>query len=216
MVQTLKMKGKTVDEAVDSALKVLKVTKDKVSINVLVEPESGVLGVFGGKMAEVEISVIENEADMGKRVLQEILDRMGFLTLIDLVGQEVDSISLEIKGEDMGRIIGKEGATLDALQIITGNILGRKFGKRMRVYIEAQGYRRKRQQRIEQTALEAAERAIAENKPIKLEPMTPADRRMAHLALQGNSNVDTHSEGELVERRVVVSPKGLNPQSINE
>ncbi|MEE8637718.1 MAG: Jag N-terminal domain-containing protein, partial [Candidatus Margulisiibacteriota bacterium] len=113
-MKRMRMKGKTVDEAVSAALAVLGGEKDKSKVVIISEGKVGMLGVIGGEEAEVEVVLRESVEEDAKQVLQEILDKMAFLAVVE--GQkDEEGVQLDIKGEDMGRIIGKEGATLKAL-----------------------------------------------------------------------------------------------------
>ncbi|MBU0672064.1 MAG: Jag N-terminal domain-containing protein [Candidatus Margulisbacteria bacterium] len=205
-MKKIRMKGKTVDEAVAAALQVLGGEKDKAKVTVISEGKPAMLGVLGGADAEVEVALSEGLAEDARKVLQEILDKMVFMAMVE-GSLEGDRVELKIKGEDMGRIIGKEGATLRCLEIIVGSILGRQYGERVRVGIDADGYKDKRNQAFERLAKEAA-KEVAETKQEKvLPPMNAADRRIIHLSLQDDAGVTTYSKGEGRDRRLVIAPK---------
>lgn len=209
------MKGKNVDEAVGSALKVLGLTKDQVDVRVIGEGKGGVLGVFGGEEAEVEVSEKMDRDEMAKTFLQDILDKMGFMALANVKGKDGDRILIEIKGEDIGRIIGKDGATLNALQSIVSTMLGRRLKERVRVTVDAEGYRERRQKAIERIAEEACKDVERLEVEKMLPPMSPSDRRFVHMWVKKHPKLASFSVGERDRRRVVITlaskaPKGAS------
>ncbi len=122
-----------------------------------------------------------------------------------------DRIYVEILGGDLGRLIGKEGKTLKALEQLVNAVLARHFGHRYRAVLDAAGYRRRRADRAVALALKAAARAAETGEPVSLPPMTPAERRAVHIALKDHPDVYTESEGEGDARHVVVFPTGGEP-----
>jgi spoIIIJ-associated protein len=120
-MKKVRMKGKTVDAAVKAALEVLGGEKENAKVTVLTEGKAGVLGMIGGEEAEVEVALTQGAAEDARGVLQDILDKMAFMAVAD-IGEAGDVVQLNIKGEDMGRIIGKEGATLKSLETIVSEV----------------------------------------------------------------------------------------------
>ncbi len=208
MAGKIRMKGRTADEAVKAALEVLKASKDDVEIKIISEGEAGVLGVFGGKEAEVEVSQRLTPEEEAKSVLQDILDKAGFIANVYIEGTSnaEDAICLEIKGDEIPRMIGKEGQTLDALQYITSIIANKGKEQRKRVLVEAGGYRKKQESRTEKIAKESIEEALISGKEVVLPPMTARERRIIHLAVKQNSKLTSYSTGEKGDRRVVIAP----------
>jgi spoIIIJ-associated protein len=213
MSGNVKMKGKTTEEAITMALQVLGKNRDEVDVKVLNEAEGGVLGVFGGKEAEVEVSIKMPLGDQAKAVVQEILDKMGFMTLVSLKSEEGDTINLEIKGEDMGRIIGRAGSSIDSLQYLASLIMSKKHSKRVRVLVDAEGYREKRKKMITQDADAIAKEVESAGKERAFPPMSAADRRIIHMHIQENyPNLTSYSRGEGSGRQLVIAPKGSEPK----
>ena len=206
-MKTVKMKGKNVEDATEAALAVLGVTKDKVKVNVISEGKPGILGVIGGEEAEVEVSHIESVSEEAIQILQNILDKMGFLAVAEHAGDEPGAVNLAVKGEDMGRIIGKEGAMLKALDIITGSILWKLTGERVRVNVDAGGYREKRIGTLQRLSKDIAAEVLETGEEKVLPWMSASDRRIIHIFLQENDKVTTFSRGEGGDRRLVVAPK---------
>ncbi|MFH1709623.1 MAG: RNA-binding cell elongation regulator Jag/EloR [bacterium] len=207
MAGSVKMKGKSVEEAITMALQVLGKTREEVDIKILTEAEGGVLGVFGGKEAEVEVSPKGALGEEARAVVQEILDKMGFLTLVSIKQEEGDTIHLDIKGEDMGRIIGRAGAALDSLQFLASLILSKKHSTRVRALVDAEGYREKRQKVVTQDADIIAKEVEKTGSEKPMPPMSAADRRVIHMYIQENfPNLTSFSRGEGQGRQLVIAP----------
>jgi spoIIIJ-associated protein len=199
------MKGKSVEAATKAALEVLKGEEKDARVVVLTEGKPGMLGMLGGEEAEVEVTLKEGVEADANQLLQDILDRMKFMAVSDAKKTE-GGVELSIKGEDMGRIIGKEGATLKSLEMIISAALRRLYAERVRVSIDADGYKDKRKKALERLARDVAEEVAKSGKEKTLPPMNAADRRIIHLCLQEHKEVATESKGEGRERRLVVSP----------
>ncbi|OGC21494.1 hypothetical protein A2291_03890 [candidate division WOR-1 bacterium RIFOXYB2_FULL_42_35] len=201
-----RMKGKSVDEAVESALAVLGAKKEEATIKVICEGKSGMLGVIGGQEAEVEVMVAGELKDDAKQILQEILDHMKFLSMVE-TNESEDGVKLNIKGEDMGRIIGKEGATLMSLEILLRAMLGRMKNESVRISVDAGEYKDKRKTALERLACDAADEVSKTGIEKALPPMNPADRRIIHMVLKERKDVSTISRGEGRDRRLVINPQ---------
>jgi len=163
--------------------------------------------VVNGNVAEDSgNTIVEDIPVVAKDTLTEILDLMGFFNVVKITDQEKDFVALEIKGDDLGRIIGKDGNTLQALQMLLKNILCRKFKKPVSVQLDANNYKEKRVSTIKSMALDSADKAISENKQIELVQMSAWERRIVHMTLQDNDKVKTESIGEAKDRRVIIYP----------
>jgi spoIIIJ-associated protein len=206
-MKRIRMKAKSVDEAVAGALKVMGIEKEKAEIRVVSEGKPGILGVFGGEEAEVEIKERIGKEEDAVEVLQEILSLMGLMAVSEAVGREGEDILLNIKGEELGRVIGKDGASLRAIQIVVSSIVSRDFGEKVRVFVDAGGYREKHDSSLIRLAQEAAKDVEQTGQEKRLPPMSAADRRVIHVALKDNDKIATHSEGEGADRRLIITPK---------
>lgn len=120
--------------------------------------------------------------------------------------EEVNTINVTLKGEDMGVLIGKRGQTLDSLQYLTSIVINKGQNKYIRVKVDTENYRCRRKETLENLARNIAVKVRNTNKTVALEPMNPYERRIIHSALQKDKYVDTHSEGEEPYRKVVVTP----------
>ncbi len=207
MSDVVRMKGKSVEEAINSALEVLKASRDDVEIKVISEGEQGVLGVFGGKDAEVEVRLKLSVAEEAKNVLQDLLDKAGHIAQVYLIEDTDSRVLLEIKADNPATVIGKDGTTLAAFQYLTSIIANKNKQNRKRIEIDCGGYKQKQTKRIEKIALETADEVEVSGKEIELPPMTAKERRIVHTAISNRKTVTSHSVGEGNNRRVVIAPK---------
>jgi spoIIIJ-associated protein len=199
------MKGKTVEEATKTALEVLGGEKEQAKIMIINEGKAGVLGMIGGEEAEVEVIVPEGREEDTKKFTQEILDKMGFMAMVEAkMGEGI--VEVKIKGEDMGRIIGKEGLTLKSLETVVSSAMSRLYGERVRVTIDADGYKEKREKSLERLARDVIDEVVKNGKEKVMPPMSAADRRVIHLFVKENNKVKSYSRGEGDERRLVIAP----------
>lgn len=164
------------------------------------------------RAAAVEISPeARPAADAAVAVLQELLGHMDLRSEINVDRADVEeglpTIELSIHGEYGGILIGRRGETLGALQFLAGLLTSRRAERRVRVILDAEGYRERRARLLRDIALRAADRAQRYRQPIFLDPMVPAERRVVHMTLADHPGVSTHSVGEGDSRRVVISPR---------
>lgn len=148
----------------------------------------------------------DKRAGRAKDFLKKILDLMSVEAQVE-VEEAADYILVEVKGESLGILIGARGRTLNALQDITNLAANKGETEWRKILVDVEGYREQRKKNLEEYAQRMAQRAIAERTPVALEPMNSFERRIVHLALAENSEVETASEGEDPFRRVVISPK---------
>lgn len=142
-------------------------------------------------------------------LLDQILVRMGIADAKVVYYERPEGEYFEVQGADLANLIGRHGQTLEALNQIFNNILNTGLRKDRHYFtIDAEGYRARRADNLRSTALQALERALRERRPVELEPMLPAERKVIHLALEGNEFVTTESTGVEPERRIVVIPHG--------
>jgi spoIIIJ-associated protein len=151
-----------------------------------------------------------NQAQDPKSVLEHfmvgLLLRLDPAYAVDIV-QEGGLFRVEILGGDSGRVIGREGKTLQSLEFIVNVVIAKHFGPAYRVVLDAAGYRRRNEERLRRIAADAALQVEASGQPIELPPMRPSERRLIHLMLKQHPKVTTTSVGEGEERHVVVLPR---------
>ena len=197
--------GKTVEEAIASALAQLNIKREQADITIQELPSKGLLGIIPGKNAVVLVREQFDSVLYISDWLDELLRKMRVNARANVV-LGTDGIEARISGNDLGAIIGRRGHTLDSLQYLTTLVLNKKTEDFVPVSVDVGDYRKKRQQSIEQTALSAAERVLQTGRKQVLAPMTPAERRIVHMVL-GEKDVDTYSIGEEPRRKVVVDIK---------
>jgi spoIIIJ-associated protein len=138
--------------------------------------------------------------------LKETTEKMGLsLNIKAKVGKDI--VYLDMDGKDSGTVIGKRGQTLDAIQYLTSLVVNKDKDKYVKVVVDAENYRAKRQKTLEQLANRLAAKVIKTRKYVRLEPMNPYERKVIHATLQQNPNITTRSEGEEPYRRVVIELK---------
>ncbi len=283
--------GDSIDQAVDLALRDLKLTREDVDVEVLEEPSKGFLGIIGNTLAKVRVTrkgaaaqkeepkedkgfqAVEKKAapeketadeqvkektsdeqkqdrrwkkNTNKKPLSDLIDTEESLTP-DFTTEEVDfhkqikelppcdehpaltflqdvisemglkltmnakaddnNVYIDLEGEDCGTIIGRRGQTLDALQYLTSLVVNKDHEEYIKVVIDAEDYRARREKTLEQLADKMAKKALKSHRSLKLDPMNPYERKVIHATLQSNPKVTTRSEGQDPYRRVVIEPK---------
>lgn len=204
---SIEMSGRSVDEAVKSALNELGMTEEEVTIEVIEEPSRGFLGILGAKDAKVRVVAKKDKAQIASEFLSGLLDRMNISGMVETRVQK-DIRRMEISGEDLGLLIGRHGQTLRHLEFLTNVVSSRGIGNIRRIFVDVGGYRKKKERTLEDLAKNAARRVERSGRSTILRPMDARDRRIVHMALQKNGKVVTHSEGDEPFRRVVISPRG--------
>lgn len=151
---------------------------------------------------------LDEIADTAIEVLQTILKPfdIGDITIDEYDGDDGELI-LDITGDDLAILIGRHGKTLESIQFLVSSIVRRKLGYRYPVIIDVEGYKNRQRQKIESIAKSAANRAVSQEKEVPLRPMTPYERRIVHIVLRDDARVETESEGEGMNRHVVIIPR---------
>lgn len=162
------------------------------------------------EVSKAKTPLTEEEISANKEIIKEFLDDVFKAMSLEVelnITVEDDNMCVELKGAEMGVLIGKRGQTLDSLQYLTNLAVNRKSSKYVRVKIDTEDYRRRRKQTLENLAKNVAFKVKRTKRPVELEPMNPFERRIIHSALQNDKFVTTHSEGEEPYRHVVVTLK---------
>ena len=155
-------------------------------------------------MDKESLTIVEDHEAL--RFLKEITEKMDLkLDFSARTGE--DLVYVEMTGEDSRTVIGKRGQTLDAIQYLTSLVVNKDSEKYIKVVVDAENYRAKRQRTLEQLAHRLAGKVVKTGKYVKLEPMNPYERKVIHATLQSNPNVTTRSEGEEPYRRVIIELK---------
>ncbi len=146
-----------------------------------------------------------SKANRAEELLNEIISQMRVAAKVK-VSEDDSHILASIEGEDAGILIGREGQTLDALQLITNIFVNKGEEERTRVIVDAEGYKDRRKESIERLANSLAEKVTNEQEPVNLETMNAFERRIVHMTLRESTDVITESQGEGSERHVVIKP----------
>ncbi len=203
----IEVSAKTYDEAVTEALIQLGVTSDQVEIDIIDKGSSGFLGL-GAKPFKIKVKKKVTVDGYLKKFLSDIFDAMKIEAEITIqMNEENHTILVDLKGSEMGILIGKRGQTLDSLQLIANNAIHKNFETYYKVKIDTENYRVRRKETLENLAKNIAFKVKRTKRSVALEPMNPFERRVIHSALQNDRYVITHSEGEDPFRHVVVSLK---------
>ena len=205
--QIVEKKGKSVDEAIKLALSELGVALDEVIIEVVEEPSRGILGIIGNKPALVKVKVKEKPEAIAEERLRLLLEKMKIDYEIDRIEVYDDVVRINITGRDMGLLIGRKGETLNAVQFILGLMVNREVEEKVRVLLDVEDYRLRREDSLKSLAVKLSERVKKTRRSVVMRPMSPHERRVVHTALQGDPDIVTYSQGEEPNRKVVISLK---------
>ncbi len=206
-MDVIEVLAKTYDEAVTDALIKLGSTSDQVEIEVIDKGSAGFLGI-GAKPVKIKVTKKLTAESFLKKFLSDIFEAMHLnVEIILKADEEAHCIDIELKGEEMGVLIGKRGQTLDALQLLANNAAHKNFETYYKVKLDTENYRLRRKETLENLAKNIAYKVKRTKHSISLEPMNPFERRVIHSALQNDRYVITHSEGEDPFRHIVISYK---------
>ena len=220
-MENLEVSGKTVEEAIQHALEQLGVNREEVEVTVLKEGKAGILGL-GTEEARIRVKPLvpaskekSDIANMAISVLEALLSGMGVTASIvpqerqpvSGEGETPTPIALDIKGNDLGILIGRRGQTLSCLQYIVRLIIAHRTKSWLPIIIDVEGYKQRRYEALQALAWRMAEQVKAKGSPFTLEPMSAYERRIVHLALVDHPDVTTESIGEGEARKVVILPK---------
>lgn len=139
--------------------------------------------------------------------LEEVLDAMGLDADVEFELSEEGTWRMEIVGDEAGSLIGRYGSTLNALQYLAGLVTQRRVGEHVRIQLDAEGYRDRREAALVEQARELAAEVAKAGQEAELDPLSAFERRIIHNALIDHPDVMTYSEGEEPERRVVIAPR---------
>ena len=222
MQEPLEMSARTVEEAIELALKELDVDRDEAEVEVLSRGKAGFLGI-GAELARVRVSRLgggsaggnadageQSAASVATAAVGRILEAAGVnvtRTLRSAHDPEAGGPMIDLAGEDSGLLIGRRGQTLQALQFLVTLIVRKKLGEDVRVVLDVENYRQRRENSLRDMAAKVATRVAQTNRSITLEPMPPADRRIIHTSLAEHPGVRTESAGEGENRKVTIIPR---------
>ena len=231
MEKTIISEGKTTNEAIENGLKQLRVSRDRVEIKVLEnEQKRSFFSILAPRVVKVEMKLKEDKIEKRenktkkiielsqeeqdkaeenvKKFLEELLKELPENTTYE-IKKDKTGLIINILNENLGYLIGYRGETLYSFQNILSAIAGKGINKKVRVILDIEGYKAKREKTLEELAEKVAKTVIKTRKSFKLEPMQAYERKIIHSALQKNDKVETESIGEEPNRRIVVSLKKI-------
>ncbi|GAB6116485.1 protein jag [Thermoanaerobacter brockii subsp. lactiethylicus] len=196
--------GKTVEEAVNLALQEFGVPREMVQVEVLDEGGKGFLGLIS-KQAIVKVILKDVIKESAKNFLQQVIEAMKLDVKFDIEEDE-DTIKFNLYGKNVGLLIGHRGETLDSLQYLVNVVASkyREYDRYRRIILDAENYRKRREETLIRLAKKLAKQVMETKESVELEPMSPNERRIIHMALQDHPYVETYSEGEEPNRRVII------------
>lgn len=218
MSKIIVSEGKTTSEAIEKGLKELNLHRDQVEIRVLEQEKRSFFNILAPRVVKVELTVKEKpqkeekiltEEDLEEtknnleKFIKEFLKNLGEEYKYD-INIEKNEINVKIDGGNSGTLIGYRGETLNALQHILSLIANKHTSAKVRVLLNVDGYKEKREKTLEELALKVSKTVIRTNKSITLEPMNAYERKIIHSKLQDMTDIRTHSIGEEPHRRIVI------------
>lgn len=203
-MKEIEVSGRTVEEAIATALKSLQAKREEVEVTVLEEGSKGFLGLLGSRQARVKVVIPDNPEKVINDFLNKVLADMHIKAGVELRPRD-GYYFVSFHGQDLGILIGRRGETLDALQYLTNLAVNRVLEHKIKVILDVEGYRKRREQTLINLARRLSNRVKETGNRIVLEPMNPQERRVIHTALQNDSQILTFSEGQEPNRKVVIA-----------
>ncbi len=203
-MQAIEKTAKTIDEAVDLALREMGMSREDVTIEVLEQPSKGLLGILGSKPAKVRLEVKNSPSKRAKEFLSGVIKAMS-LDADVIVKEENDILHVSIEGDKLGIMIGRRGETLDAIQYLMNLAVNKNQENRKKIYLDIEGYRQRREETLKKLAFKLADKARQRGRSVILEPMSSQERRIIHTALQEEKDITTFSEGEDPYRKIIIA-----------
>ena len=215
MARETEARGPSVEDAVEAALAELGATEQEVRIEVVQEPKGGFLGVGGQEAVvrvrvtarqEIDMDVLEEQADTAADFVEDLLAKMGIDATAEpnVVNEHMYVDILGDDEDDMALLIGRHGATLEAIQELTRMVVGRKLDERCRIVVDVEDYRKRREERMIERALRSAHQVLETGQEQELDAMNPYERKLVHDAVAEFGGLETSSRGEEPNRAVVI------------
>ena len=206
-MEFIEVSAKTVDDAITEASIKLGTTSDKIEYEVIEKGSTGFLGI-GSRNAVIKARKKFTAEGEVLEFLNNVFRAMDMeVEVLVNVNENNHQIDVELKGDEMGVLIGKRGQTLDSLQYLTSLAINKNCENYYKVKVDTEDYRKRRRETLENLARNIAYKVNKTRRPVDLEPMNPFERRIIHSALQNDKYVTTHSEGDEPYRHVVVTLK---------
>jgi spoIIIJ-associated protein len=205
-MSSTEIEAKTTQEAIEKACKHFNLSEEELDIEVLETRSVGIFGLAGNKKAKIRATP---KRDNSTALAQEILTKIVTLISPDTkisARRKADDIVLNIEGNNPGILIGPKGKTLEALEFIINKAVNKASEKKVRVIVDAENYRQRREEFLERLAFRMGEKAKKTRKTVTIDPISPHDRRIVHLALKGDYQLQTKCNGEGFFKSVFIIP----------
>lgn len=205
-MSSVEIEAKTTQEAIKKACEHFHLREEELDIEVLESRSAGIFGLAGNKKAKIRVTP---KRDSSIALAQEILTKIISLISPDTkisAEKKGDDIVLNIEGNNPGIVIGPKGKTLEALEFIINKAVNKASEKKVRVIVDAENYRQRREDFLKRLAFKMGEKAKKTRKTVTIDPMSPHDRRIVHLALKGDYQLQTKSNGEGFFKSVFIIP----------
>jgi spoIIIJ-associated protein len=229
-MRAVESEGATVEQAIERALILLDLPREGVEVEVVQQPIAGATAIVrvtprGGHSRrdvsrETAAPAAAEDAEGRKSdivptenvraLVTELLSHMGLICRVapPSLEEEGGRLRIEVTGEDAALVIGRQGQTLDAIELVINRIVDRQWPGSPQITMDAEGYRDRRARKLIDVAFQEAGKVRRSGRRVDMEPMSPRDRRSVHLALQNEPGVSTHSEGDGPFRHIVIEPAG--------
>ena len=205
MRKSIEVQGRTEDEAIELALEQLGMSRDDVSVEIIEQARTGFLGLKNTPaIIKVFYEAGEDRTERIGEFLTGLFTRMEIDVSLDIT-EDDGSINVILTGKDPGALIGRRGETLDAIQHLANYVINRSSTGRVRINLDAENYRHRRNEALESLAARTAGKVIKYRRNLTLDPMNAYERHVIHSALQEHDRVSTFSVGSEPNRRVVVA-----------
>lgn len=205
-MEEIEIVAATVEQAIEKAEAQLGLSRDQLKVEVIREGKSGILGI-GSKEALIRVTPIippeRNVVQTVTEVLDTLLRLLGVVGEVEVLSEDIP-LALNIKGDDLGILIGRRGQTLAALEYITKLTVAGQLKTWLPLSVDVAGYKKRRHDSLQRLALYLAEQVKSRRRAITMEPMPADERRIIHLTLADNPDVTTQSIGEGENRKVVI------------
>ena len=205
-MSSIEIEAKTTEEAIKKACEHFHLTEAELDIEVLESRSTGIFGLVGNRKAKIRVKIRENNTiAVAEETLRKIISLMSIDAKIS-AERKGDDIVLNIEGNNTGILIGHKGRTLEALEFIVNKAVNKAAEKKVRVIVDTENYRQRKEESLKRLALKMGEQAKRTRKTVTIDSVNPHDRRIIHLALKGDNQVQTKSDGEGLFKKIYIIP----------
>ncbi len=205
-MSSIEIEAKTKKEAVIKACNHFQLSEEDLNIEVLEDRSTGIFGIVGNRRVKIKASPVDDgPVAIARQTLEKITSLISGDTKVS-AKKKGDNIWLNIQGNNPRILIGHKGKMLEALQIIVNKAVNKSSDKSIRVVVDAENYRQKREESLKRLALRLSEKAKKTKRKVSTNPINPHERRVIHLALRDDRQIQTKSQGSGIYKKVLVMP----------